>query len=156
MHVTLATGMRKRLGLSFVLVRVSWAFLALTPLVGLAAAEGWAGPGGPTLFGLVALGGWLLTFLFGILQRIAPFLASMHVTRSSGGPPLLSDLSADAPLMVHAFCHLAAIAGLAVAIVLDSATMAALAAAVGLAGALAFALFMAGILKTVASGKTRS
>lgn len=153
MHVTLASGMRKRLGLSFVLVRVSWAFLALTPLVGLAAAQGWTGP---TLFGLVALGGWLMTFLFGILQRIAPFLASMHVTRSSGGPPLLSDLSASAPLMVHAFCHLAAIAGLAVAIVLDSATLAALAAAVGLAGALAFALFMAGILKTVASGKTRS
>ena len=156
MHLALATGMRKRLGLSFVLVRVSWAFLALTPLAGLAAVEGWAGPGGPTLCGLVALGGWLMTFLLGILQRIAPFLASMHVTRSSGGPPLLSDLSASAPLTVHAGCHLAAIAGLAVAIVLDSATLAALASAVGLAGALAFALFMSGILKTVASGKTRS
>ena len=96
MRVTLATGMRKRLGLSFVLVRVSWAMLALTPLVGLAVLQGWAGPGGPTLFGLVALGGWLMTFLFAILQRIAPFLASMHVTRASGGPPLLSD-SAAAP-----------------------------------------------------------
>jgi hypothetical protein len=90
------------------------------------------------------------------LQRIAPFLASMHVTRSSGGPPLLSDLSASAPLTVHAFCHLAAVAGLALAIVLDNATLAALASAVGMAGALAFALFMAGILKSVALGKTRS
>jgi hypothetical protein len=156
MHVVLATGMRKRLGLSFVLVRVSWAMLALTPLVGFAALQGWAGSGGPTLFGLVSLGGWLMTFLFAILQRITPFLASMHVTRASGGPPLLSELGASAPLRVHAACHLVALAGLAVAIVLDNATIAALASAVGLAGALAFAAFIAGVLKTVASGKTRS
>jgi hypothetical protein len=124
MHVTVATGMRKRLGLSLLLVRISWAVLALTPLVGLAALQGWGGPGGPTLFGLVSLGGWLMTFLFGILQRIVPLLASMHVTRPAGGPPLLSELGASAPLTVHAVCHLVAITGLAAAIVLDSATMA--------------------------------
>ena len=39
MHVALSTGMRKRLGLSFVLVRISWAMLALTPLVGMASAS---------------------------------------------------------------------------------------------------------------------
>jgi hypothetical protein len=152
MRATLKRGMRKRLGLSFVLVKISWALLALTPLVGLAALYGF--PGGATLFGLFALGGWLMTFLFAILQRIAPFLASMHVTRASGGPVLLSDLGASAPLTVHAWCHLAALAGLAVAIVLDNAVLAALAAAVGLAGSLAFATFIAGILKRVASGKT--
>ncbi|MCW2314881.1 hypothetical protein M2322_000401 [Rhodoblastus acidophilus] len=151
MRATLKSGMRKRLGLSFVLVRVSWAWLALTPLFGLAALAGW-GPGG-TLFGLVALGGWLMTFLFAILQRIAPFLASMHVSRTGGGPALLSDFSAAAPLKVHAFCHLAALAGLALAIVLDNAPLAGLAACVGLAGALAFGLFLAGIVKTLAPGK---
>jgi hypothetical protein len=152
MRTTLKKGMRKRLGLSFVLVKISWAMLALTPLVGLAALYGV--PGGPTLFGLVVLGGWLMTFLFAILQRIAPFLASMHVTRASGGPVLLSDLGASAPLTVHAWCHLAALAGLTVAVVLDNAVLAAIAAAVGLAGSLAFAAFIAGILKRVASGKT--
>ncbi|PPQ36407.1 hypothetical protein SAMN06265338_1095 [Rhodoblastus acidophilus] len=151
MRATLKSGMRKRLGLSFVLVRVAWAALALTPLFGLAALAGW-GPGG-TLFGLVALGGWLMTFLFAILQRIAPFLASMHVSRTGGGPALLSDFSAAAPLKVHACCHFAALAGLALAIVLDNAPLAALAACVGLAGALAFGLFLAGIVKTLASGK---
>ncbi|MCW2275923.1 hypothetical protein GJ654_16545 [Rhodoblastus acidophilus] len=154
MRMTLKKGMRKRLGMSFVLVKISWAMLALTPLVGLAALNGFAGPGGPTLFGLVALGGWLMTFLFAILQRIAPFLASMHVSRASGGPVLLSDLGASAPLTVHAWLHLAALAGLAVAIVLDNALVAAIASAVGLAGSLAFAAFIAGILKRVASGKT--
>jgi len=153
MRATLQGGMRKRLGLSFVLVRVAWAALALTPLLGLAALQGWAGQGGPTLFGLVALGGWLMTFLFAILQRIAPFLASMHVSRTGGGPALLSDFSAAAPLKVHAFCHIAALAGLALAIVLDSPPLAALAASIGLVGAVAFALFLAGIVKTLASGK---
>ncbi|MCW2284828.1 hypothetical protein M2323_002818 [Rhodoblastus acidophilus] len=152
MRATLKKGMRKRLGLSFVLVKISWAMLALTPLVGLAALYGL--PGGATLFGLVALGGWLMTFLFAILQRIAPFLASMHVTRASGGPVLLSDLGASAPLTVHAWCHLAALAGLSVAIVLDNAILAALASAVGLASSLAFATFIAGIVKRVASGTT--
>jgi hypothetical protein len=154
MRATLKKGMRKRLGLSFTLVKISWAMLALTPLVGLAALQGWAGSGGATLFGLVALGGWLMTFLFAILQRIAPFLASMHVTRASGGPVLLSDLGGGAPLTFHACCHLAALAGLAVAIVFDLAPLAAIASAVGLAGSLAFAVFISGILKRVASGKT--
>lgn len=156
MQTVLSTGMRKRLGRSFVLVRVSWAMLALTPLFGFAALQGWIGPGGPTLFGLVSLGGWLMTFLFGILQRIVPFLASMHVTRSSGGPPLLSELGAGAPLTVHAWCHFVALAGLAAAIILDSPTTAALAASVGLAGAIAFATFIAGVLKIVVLGKTTS
>jgi hypothetical protein len=150
MQTCLANGMRKRLGLSFVLVRVSWAMLALTPLVGLAALHGWAGPGAPTLFGLVSLGGWLMTFLFGILQRILPFLASMHVTQPKGGPPLLSDLGAGAPLAVHAACHLVAIAGLALAIVLDNKAVAIAAGAVGLVGALAFAAFTGDVVRRIA------
>lgn len=156
MLAVLAGGMRKRLGLSFVLVRISWAFLVLTPPVGLAAAQGWAGPRGPTLFGLVALGGWLMTFLFAILQRILPFLASMHTSRSSGAPLLLSAIGSDRPLTVHAGCHVVAIAGLAAAIVLDNGTVAMLSAGVGLAGAVAFAVFVAGVLRTVHSHRPES
>lgn len=155
MHAALAGGMRKRLGRSFVLVRVSWAFLVATPLVGLAALHGLAGEGGPTLFGLVALGGWLMTFLFAILQRIAPFLASMHVTRSTGGPPLLSELGASTPLTVHAACHLAGIAGLAAAILLDNATIAVTAAVVGLAGAIAFTVFFSDIVRNLVVSRSR-
>jgi hypothetical protein len=156
MAAVLAAGMRKRLGLSFVLVRISWAFLVLTPLVGLAAAQGWAGPRGPTLFGLVALGGWLMTFLFAILQRIMPFLASMHTSRSGGAPLLLSAIGSGRPLTVHACCHVLAIAGLAAAIVSNSGRVAMVAAGVGLAGAVAFAAFVAGVLRTVHSNRPES
>lgn len=153
MLAALAAGMRKRLGLSFALVRISWAFLVLTPLVGLAAAQGWAGPQAPTLFGLAALGGWLMTFLFAILQRIMPFLASMHASRPGGAPPLLSAIGSSRPLTVHACCHVAAIAGLIVAVVLKLGAVAMLAAAVGLIGSLAFATFVAGVLRTVHAGR---
>lgn len=156
MRVALAGGMRKRLGLSFVLIRFSWVMLALTPLAALAALQGWAGVGGPTLFGLVALGGWLMTFLLGVLQRILPFLASMHVSRASGGPPLLTDLGVAAPLKMHAVCHLIAIAALALAIVFDIPQLAAGAAMVGAAGALAFAAYIGSVLPSLTSGRTRN
>ena len=85
MHRALATGMRKHLGISFVLVRVAWIALPAALIVGLAALYGVAGRNGGTLFGFLLLGGWLLTFVLGIMQRIMPFLASMHASRSAGG-----------------------------------------------------------------------
>jgi hypothetical protein len=154
MHAALTTGMRKRLGLSFILVRAAWAALLLTIPVGLAALYDLAGPNGATLFGLVLLGGWLMTFLFGILQRIIPFLASMHVTQPRGAPPLLSELGAAGPLTVHAACHGIAIVGLAAAIILDNGLLLRGAAGIGLIGALAFAVFTGDVMRRVIARRT--
>jgi len=151
MHRVLANGMRKRLGLSFVLIRAAWTLFPITLLVGLAALFGLAGVNGPTLFGFMLLGGWLLTFLLGILQRILPFLASMHVSRpASGAPPLMSVLAVSAPLKVHALCHGIALAVLAVAIAADWPALFRLGAGVGLAGAAAFAWFCADVTRRLA------
>jgi len=152
MRGVLAHGMRKRLGLSFVLIRAAWAMLPLTLLVGLAALYGIAGTNGSTLFGLLLVGGWLLTFLLGVLQRILPFLASMHAPRAAGaGPPLLSELAASRPLLVHAACHGAALLALVMAVVADAAWLARIGAGVGLVGALAFAWFTADIVRRIAA-----
>jgi hypothetical protein len=148
MRRVLATGMRKRLGLSFVLIRAAWTMLPLTLLVGLAALHGYAGPNGPTLFGFLLINGWLLTFLLGVLQRILPFLASMHATRAAGGaPPLMSELAASAPLKLHAACHGVAFVLIALAIAADLGALMAIGAAIGLAGALAFAWFTADVTR---------
>ena len=148
MRRVLATGMRKRLGLSFVLVRAAWAMLPITLLVGLAAIHGLAGPNGPTLFGFLMINGWLLTFLLGILQRILPFLASMHATRASGGaPPLMSELAASTPLKLHAACHGVALILIAIAMAANIAELVAIGAAVGLIGAAAFAWFTAAVTR---------
>lgn len=148
MSRVLKSGMRKRLGHSFVLVRIAWALLPVTLLVGLAALYGLAGPNGPTLFGFLLIAGWLLTFLLGILQRILPFLASMHASPSAGtAPPLLSALAASAPLKLHAVCHGIALAALSLAIAADSAWLARFGGAVGLVGAIAFAWFTASVTR---------
>jgi hypothetical protein len=145
----LRTGMRKRLGLSFVLVRIAWAMLPLTLLTGLAALYGLAGSNGPTLFGFLLVGGWLLTFLLGVLQRILPFLASMHVTRPGASPPLVSALAVSWPLKLHALCHCAALAMIGAAIASDAVILTRLGSAVGLLGAVAFAWFTADVIRRV-------
>jgi len=146
----LGTGMRKRLGLSFVLVRAAWIMLPATLLVGIAALYQYAGRNGPTLFGFLLLGGWLLTFLVGILQRIVPFLASMHATQAKGGRPmLLSELAAAWPLKLHAVCHGLALTGVGAAIAIDNATLLRAASGIGLVGAIALAWFMADVMKHV-------
>lgn len=141
MRAAMRSRMRKRLGLSFVLVRASWGFLGLAMLIGLAEVAGLGLPAGPTLFGFLALGGWLLTFLTAVLQRIMPFLATMHASGRGGRPPLVSELSSAAPLRVHAALHLAAVPAVAAGILLDLDLLVRLGATAGLAGAGAFAVF---------------
>jgi hypothetical protein len=149
----LRTGMRRHLGRSFTLVRVGWASLVASLAAALALAVDVPWPAAPTLFGLALIGGWLLSFVLGILQRILPFLASMHAARGAGRPPTPSSLSADRPLAVHFFCHLAALAGLALAVLADSPAIAAAAAGVGAVGATAFAAFYLILLRRMRGAK---
>ncbi len=149
MHHALATGMRKRLGLSFLLIRSSWAVLLTAPLAGLLALYGHLGPNGATLFGFLLFGGWLLTFLLGILQRILPFLASMHASKSGGAPPRISELAASAPLKLHAASHLLALALIAAAIAADASVLAQIGCVIGFLGALAFATFAADVSRRI-------
>lgn len=146
MHRVLRTGMRKRLGLSFILVRAAWAMLPGTLLAGLAALYGLAGGNGGTLFGFLLLFGWLLTFLVAILQRIMPFLASMF---ADSGAPIVSEFANARSLRLHAACHGFAVATLAIAILRDDATMARLGSAIGLVGAVAFAWFTADVIRRI-------
>lgn len=146
MRAALRTRMRKRLGLAFVLIRAAWGFLGLAMLTGLAQAAGLRLANGDTLFWFLALAGWLLTFLTAILQRIMPFLATMHAAGQSGRPPLVSELSAALPLRLHAALHLAAVPLIAVGIVLERTLLVQIGAAAGLAGAGAFLVFALKVL----------
>ena len=151
MTSALRTGMRRHLGRSFTLVRIAWAALVASLVIALAVVHDAPVDGITTQFGLVLIGGWLLTFLLAILQRIVPFLASMHAgqvkARGRGLPPTPSALTAERPLAIHFACHLAALALLAIAIAADSALAVRAAAAVGTAGALAFGVFFATVMR---------
>jgi len=143
MRQVLREGMRRELGGSFVLVRAAWAALLAT----LALAAWWAFDGRPygglaTAVVACALLGWLATFLFGILQRIVPFLAAMHLVGLRRRAPMPSQLTHERALAVHRWCHGIALAVLAAGIALDSALAVRVAAVVGLVGAIAFAWFV--------------
>jgi hypothetical protein len=147
MLVALRTGMRRDPGRSFRLVRVGWGMLAASLAAALGVAVNAPFDAMATLFGFLLIVGWLLTFLLGVLQRILPFLASMHAARGRHLPPTPSSLGAGSSLAVHYACHLAALGMLVVAIVADSTWLVRLGALAGCAGSIAFAIFFATVVK---------
>jgi hypothetical protein len=151
MNFALKTGMRRNLGRSATLMKIGWTCLAASLAAGLGVAVDVPFDGMAALFGLLLVAGWLLTFLLGVLQRIVPFLASMHRAPGKRLPPTPSSLTAQRPLAIHFTCHLAALALLAVAIVADNPWFAAAGALAGGAGAVAFGSFLATVLRRMSS-----
>jgi hypothetical protein len=124
--------------------------LPVTIIAGLAALHGLAGPNGPTLFAFLLFWGWLLTFLMGVLQRILPFLASMHADRASGGlMPIMSEFATAPSLYVHSACHGAAIVLIGLAILTNLVWFMRAGCIVGLAGAFAFSWFAADVIRRI-------
>jgi hypothetical protein len=146
MRRALATGLRKQLGRSFVLVKVGWAALLATLVLGGVLWSGIDLPRAEPAFAFAMLA-WLLTFLLGILQRILPFLGALHAAAGKKRGPTASMLTHEKALKAHFACHLAALAGSALALAFDAAWLARLAAVAGLAGAAAFGLFHVHLLR---------
>ena len=134
---SLRARLRAPLGPSFLLVRASWACLVASLALGALMAFDLAPAGAPVLFGLLLVPGWLLTFLLGVMQRIVPFLASVHAL--SGGRPLASSLTPPRLLAAHAALHVGALALLLAGFHVAGA-------AAGLAAALAYAAFFVYVL----------
>ncbi len=147
-------GMRRRLGLPFLLIRSGRASLLAALLLAGAARAGLPLPGAPALIGFLLVAGWLLGTLTGVLQRILPFLASMHGSGTSGRPLLMSELTLDWPLRLHVLLHFAALALVAGGILLDSTPAIRLGALAGAAGALAFLLFAAHVAHRLHAAQT--
>ena len=143
MAIAVRTGMRRDSGRTFLLVRVAWVLLGGSLAAVAALAVDADMPGLHVIFGVLLVPGWLLTFLLGILQRIVPFLAAMHASGHAARAPLPSALIAGRSLDVHCVCHFAALGLLVLAALLASPRIAEVAAAIGIVGALAFAVFFA-------------
>lgn len=133
--------MRRRLGIPFVLVRAGWWMLPLCLVAALALAIGQDGLNAPTIFVVLAVGGWLMSTLFGVMQRIVPFLASVHATAPGRRPPLVSALTPERPALAHAVLHLAAVALLVLGNLADVEWIARAGAVAGSGGAVAVITF---------------
>jgi hypothetical protein len=153
MQRTLAQGMRQDLGRSLWLMRGGWA--ALAAALALAAVRLAVGADSPDslvqdragrVLLVLLVGGWLTSFLFGVLQRILPFLVAMHCPPGRRAPTP-SALTLQAALRVHAAAHAAALALLLAGLSAESPALLGAAAATGAAGALAFAAFYGVLLR---------
>jgi hypothetical protein len=146
MRRALATGMRKDLGRSFVLVKIGWGALLVALALG---AMLWSGLDLPRLEAAFACAvlAWLLSFVMGILQRILPFLTALHAAAGKRRGPTASMLTHARALKVHFFCHIAALACIALALLFDSSLLARTGALAGLAGAAAFGWFHLHLLR---------
>jgi len=146
MRRVMREGLRRGLGGSFRLVHLGWGGLIATLTLGAwwALEAQWAGT--TTAVVACAVLGWLMSFLSGILQRIVPFLASMHLAGSGRRAPTPSGLTDERALTVHRIGHAVALILLALAIAIDSARAAFAASMAGVLGALGFAVFFAAVL----------
>ncbi len=148
-------GMRKNLGLSFVLIKTAWTLLPISLALGVLASTGFLGDRGAVLFIFLSLYGWLLTFLLGVLQRIIPFLAAMNASKEGQTPPRLSELAEERPLKVHAVCHFTALALISYGIVFAHELVIMAGGLAGLSGALAYLWFMLGVLRRMKNFQAR-
>jgi hypothetical protein len=144
MERSLRARLRQPLGPGFLLIRVSWACLVASLAL---AALGF--PGGVLLFGLALIPGWLLTLLLGVMQRILPFLASVHASSAARGTPLISAMTPARLLAAHSALHLLALVTLLVAVSFKQEILLQAGAAAGFAAAAVFAAFYAFVLVRV-------
>ena len=147
----LRSGLRRELGRSFLLVKIGWFGLAASLALAVALVLEVPVPRLAGWFGLALIGVWLLSFVLGMLQRILPFLAAMHAAGPGRRAPTPSSLTHERSLRVHVACHMAALAGFALALAADSALLATAAALAGVAGAIAFGWFALVVLQRLAA-----
>ncbi len=142
MYQSLKQRMRKRLEASFKLIYVSWFLLIVSLLLAAALALGVIRP---AVFGVVLLVGWLLTFLLAVLQRIVPFLASMHSSKNKGKTLMVSQLTHQKALNVCNISHPTAFILLFAGVCLNMTVLIQLASLAGIvaAGALLYFLLFA-------------
>jgi len=146
MEGALRRRLRPQLGPAFLLVRVAWACLLASLALAALLAFDLAPPRAATLFGVLLVPGWLLTFLLAVLQRIVPFLATVHAGSRGHGAPLVSSFTPARTLAAHRILHLAALALLFAGAALTSPWLVRGAAAAGLAAALVYGAFFIRVL----------
>jgi hypothetical protein len=149
MERSLRARMRGPLGTGLALVRLSWWFLLASLIVALFVDSGADASRLQLLFGLLLIPGWLLTFLLGVMQRIVPFLGSVHASSAPGGSPLISAMTPTRLLSAHALLHLGALAFLLLGVALGQEPFIRAGAAAGLAAAALFGAFFLHVVMKV-------
>ena len=157
---------------SLALMRIAWSALPASVALGaaIAAADAvagqgalrattlggaWFGPlssgGAHAAFVVLAVLGWLSSFMLAMALRIVPFLASVHAKIRHGRLPLASAMTPAVAARAVATGHPIAVAALVAGLVSGSDRIVSLAGFVGAAASLAFAAFLFGVFRRARS-----
>jgi hypothetical protein len=93
------------------------------------------------VFVLTLVGGWLLSLVLGMLQRILPFLAAIHAAKAGRRIPKVSELGNSRILRTQSACHVAALAMVGAGMAFDLDALIRAGALAGAAGAAAFIVY---------------
>jgi hypothetical protein len=143
MSLALRHRVRRRLGPSFALIRLGWGMLPASLVLGGAVAAGLLPSRFATLFGLVLIGGWLLSTVLGVLMRILPFLATLHAAKSGRRIGRTAELAEERLLWTQVGAHAGALLLLAAGVSFERTALVWGGGMVGAVGAGAFILFAA-------------
>ncbi|MBZ0217994.1 MAG: hypothetical protein K8F25_15665 [Fimbriimonadaceae bacterium] len=141
MERCLTSGMRKKIGVASLLIRLGWACLVISLVAATLTAAGYLDDYGIRMVIFIAPFGWLLTFMLGVLQRILPFLGAMNSTGAGSKPPRPSELAPEKVLRFQAVSHVIALVTVSVGLVLEDPLPVRFGAIAGLFSALIYAAF---------------
>jgi hypothetical protein len=137
--------MSKRLGFSFMMIYLSWCALPLSIVTGTMMKLGIVKP---AVFGVILLLAWLLIFLVGILQRIAPFLTTMHLAQGRAGKaPTQAELTSEISLKICNYGYIASLALLITGICFEQPPFIQIGSLVGLCASLSLLYFLINIVR---------
>ncbi len=147
MTLILKGRMRTRLGQEFVLIKTAWIVFPLSLGISLMISLDIGPDTLPVFFFFIVIFGWYLTFLFGVLQRILPFLASMHAARLGAKALSPAKLTSPDRLTIHQWCHFVALSLVGAGLLLGNVALIRLGALAGMVGAISFIVFGFEVLK---------
>ena len=145
MYQILQQRMRKRLGFSFTMIYLSWCALPLSIVTGAMMKLDIVKP---ALFGVILLLAWLLMFLVGILQRIAPFLTTMHLAQGKGGKaPTQAELTSEMSLKICNYSYIASLALVITGLCFELSILIRIGSLLGLSACLSLFYFLINIVR---------
>lgn len=142
MFTILKGRIRTRLGPEWIAIRFSWVMLPLSLLLVIGAQWTDNKANITELSILIAVLGWLVSFIIGILQRIIPFLLSMQIARQTGMPELPSKLASEKLTRLIGPLHITAVGITGVAVMIDNSLLLQFGSLIGLASGLSFLTFL--------------
>ncbi len=147
MSKVLKARLRSRLGPEWLVIRFGWGVLplSLALLIISLLSDNSANTGQAAVF--LAITGWLVSFVIGILQRIVPFLLSMQIARRTGMPELPSKLCNEKLVSFVGPLHICAVLTSVIGIMADLSILLLLGGCIGVVSGVLFLSFFVNALK---------